>query len=429
MSEASRRTFYIYCHIAPNGKRYIGQTRLKPEHRWCRGHGYDSQQHFSRAIDKYGWDNFDHVILCSVSSKEYADFLEQWFIAKWDTTNPDNGYNHSKGGGGGNGVTWDAERKRAFSEYMSGENNPMYGRHHSPETIALMSKNRSGKLISPEMREFRTGVLLKANKDRQIPVRQLDLDGNLIATYAGVSEVEKAIGFNHASIWNTCRGNTDKAYGYRWEYVDDELRHEAELRRDSRPTGGTAIVQYSLDGTELARFKSLSEAERETGVPRDGISDCCCSGTEVYGGYVWRFADASQTVTDKTAVIQFSKQGERIAEYKSLVEASAQTGVPRYLIRRCCRGVKKSAGGFKWEFLDSSMKDNPAIVRMGVIQLDLDGNEITRFASLTEAMSATGYDRHRISECCQGRRESYRNYRWRYAEQAESNKPASGLFS
>lgn len=422
------RTFYIYCHTAPNGKRYVGQTRNRPEQRWSNGHGYDSQQHFRRAIEKYGWDNFEHVVLCSVSSKEDADFLERWFISRWDTCNPDKGYNRAAGGAGPCGVPWDDERKQAFSEYMSGENNPMYGKHHSPETIALMSKNRSGKFISPEMREFRTGVLLKANKDRQIPVRQLDLDGNLIATYAGVSEAEKVNGFNHASIWNVCRGNTDMAYGCRWEYVDDELRHEAELRRAARPTGGTAIVQYSLDGTELARFKSLSEAERETGVPRDGISDCCCSGAEVYGGYVWRFADASQTTTDKTAVVQFSKQGERIAEYKSLVEASLQTGVPRYLIRRCCRGVKKSAGGFKWEFLDSSMKDNPAIVRMGVIQLDLDGNEIARFASLTEAMSATGYDRHRISECCQGKRESYRDCRWRYTD-TEDKQPVSGLFS
>lgn len=423
------RTFYIYCHTAPNGKRYIGQTRLELEKRWNNGHGYDTQQHFKRAIDKYGWDNFEHVVLCSVSSKDDADFLERWFIAKYDTCNPDKGYNHALGGAGATGCAWDDDRKSAFSDYMSGDGNPMYGRHHTSESIAKMRKNRKGKKLTPEMQEFCTSVLLKSNKARQIPVRQLDRNGNLVATYAGVSEAEKVTGFSHASIWNTCRGNTDKAYGYRWEYVDDELRHEAELRRASRPTGGTAIVQYSLNGTELARFKSLSEAERETGVPRDGISDCCCSGAEVYGGYVWRFADASQTVTDKTAVVQFSKQGKRIAEYKSLVEASAQTGVPRYLIRRCCRGVKKSAGGFKWEFLDSSMKDNPAIVRMGVIQLDLDGNEITRFASLTEAMSATGYDRHRISECCQGRRESYRNYRWRYAEQAESNKPASGLFS
>lgn len=422
------RTFYIYCHTAPNGKRYIGQTRLKPEKRWNNGHGYDTQQHFKRAIDKYGWDNFEHVVLCSVSSKEYADFLEQWFISRWDTCNPDKGYNCAKGGAGPTGVTWDDERKQAFSEYMSGENNPMYGKHHSPETIALMSKNRSGKFISPEMREFRTGVLLKANKDRQIPVRQLDLDGNLIATYAGVSEAEKATGFNHAGIWNTCRGNTDKAYGYRWEYVDDELRHEAELRRDTRPTGGTAVIQYSLDGTEFARFKSLSVAERETGINRDGISDCCHRGYESYGGYVWRFADESKVKADETAVVQFDKHGDRVAEYGSIAEASAQTGVPRYLIRRCCRGVKKSAGGFKWEFLDSAMKDSPAIVRMGVIQLDLNGNEIARFASLTEAMRATGYDRHRISECCQGKRESYRSYRWQYIN-AKNYQPASGLFS
>lgn len=420
------RTFYIYCHTAPNGKRYVGQTRLKPEKRWNNGHGYDTQQHFKRAIDKYGWDNINHVVLCSVSSKEFADFLERWFIAKWNTTNPDNGYNHAKGGSGPNGVLWDDDRKQAFSEHMSGENNPMYGRRHSPETIALMSKNRRGKYISPEMKEFWTSVLLKANKARQIPIRQLDLEGNLVATYAGITEAENITGFSHASIYKVCRGGNDTAYGYKWEYVDDGLRREAELRRDTRPTGGTAVIQYSLDGTELACFKSLSVAERETGINRDGISDCCHRGYESYGGYVWRFADESKVKADETAVVQFDKHGDRVAEYGSIAEASTRTGVPRYLIRRCCRGVKKSAGGFKWEFLDPLMNSVPK--SRAVIQLDMDGNEVARFSSLQDAMNSTGCDRHRISECCQGKRESYRNYRWQYIN-AKNDKPASGLFS
>lgn len=429
MGETPKRTFYIYCHTAPNGKRYIGQTCQEPERRWSNGHGYDTQQHFKRAIDKYGWDNFEHVVLCSVSSKDDADFLERWFIAKYDTCNPDKGYNHALGGAGNTGGTWDDDRKMAFSEHMSGEGNPMYGRHHSPETIALISERRKGKPVSPEMREYRTNILLKANKEKRIPVRQCDLDGKLIATYAGVSEVEAALGFSHSSIWKVCRGEMDKAFGYKWEYVDDELRQEAELRRAARPTGGTSVIQYSLDGTELARFKSLSAAERETGIHRDGISDCIHSGSETYGGYVWRFDGEQQGDADKTAVVQLDKHGKRIAEYGSLVEASSRTGVPRYLIRRCCRGVKKSAGGFVWEFMDEAMRTNAPKAHVAVVQFDMDGNEVARFTSIKAAMDATGHDRHRISECCQGRRESYRDYRWRYAEQAESNEPVSGLFS
>lgn len=78
---------------------------MKPEKRWQNGRGYSGQQYFKRAIDKYGWDNIDHVVLCSVSSKENADFLERWFIKKYDTTNSDRGYNCSKGGAGPLGVT------------------------------------------------------------------------------------------------------------------------------------------------------------------------------------------------------------------------------------------------------------------------------------------------------------------------------------
>lgn len=440
------RTFYIYCHTAPNGKRYIGQTCQEPEKRWNNGWGYVGQPYFKRAIDKYGWESFRHEILAVCHTKEMADLLETHLIAFFDTRNHSKGYNLTAGGGGwlgmtcseetkrkiseaNTGNTWDDERKKTWSEAMSGSGNPMYGRHHSKETCERMSRDRKGKSISPELREFRTNVLITVNKKKRIPIRQLDLDGNVIATYAGMAEAEEATGFNHSGIWSVCRGKHDKAYGYRWEYVDDKLREQAEAVRRNRSTTCMAVIQYSLDGTELARFKSLSAAERETGVHRDGISDCIHSGSETYGGYVWRFDGEQQGDADKTAVVQLDKHGKRIAEYGSLIEASSHTGIPRYQIRNCCRGRKKSAGGFVWEFMDEAMRMNAPKAHIAVVQLDVDGNEVARFTSIKAAMNATGHDRHRISECCQGRRESYRNYRWRYAEQAEINEPASGLFS
>ena len=50
------------------------------------------------------------------------------------------------------------------------------------------------------------------------------------------------------------------------------------------------------------------------------------------------------------AVIQYTKDGEFVAEYWSAMEAGRQTGINRGNISACCRGDKKSAGGFKWDF-------------------------------------------------------------------------------
>lgn len=40
--------------------------------------------------------------------------------------------------------------------------------------------------------------------------------------------------------------------------------------------------------------------------------------------------------------------GTVIAEYESAVDAENKTGVCRTTIRKCCRGLAKSAGGFQW---------------------------------------------------------------------------------
>ena len=49
-------------------------------------------------------------------------------------------------------------------------------------------------------------------------------------------------------------------------------------------------------------------------------------------------------------ILQFSKEGEFIAEYPSLVEAERQTGCNRGNICQCCKGKLKTCGGFIWKY-------------------------------------------------------------------------------
>lgn len=51
-------------------------------------------------------------------------------------------------------------------------------------------------------------------------------------------------------------------------------------------------------------------------------------------------------------VLQFTKDGQFIAEYPSQTEASLQSGVSQGNIGMCCRGERKSAGKYIWSFAD-----------------------------------------------------------------------------
>lgn len=60
------RIYSVYVHRNKiNGKQYFGLTKQSPEMRWKNGLGYQTQERFYRAIQKYGWDNFEHIVLYS----------------------------------------------------------------------------------------------------------------------------------------------------------------------------------------------------------------------------------------------------------------------------------------------------------------------------------------------------------------------------
>lgn len=88
--------YIVYCHIFPNGKRYIGITKTSVDKRWCNGNGYMTQSKIARAIKKYGWENVVHEVLAVGLDHDKANEMEQYYIAKYDTLN--NGYNATIGG-------------------------------------------------------------------------------------------------------------------------------------------------------------------------------------------------------------------------------------------------------------------------------------------------------------------------------------------
>ena len=73
----------IYKHTCrPTGKSYIGQTIGTVDWRSRKnGSGYKNSPKLIAAINKYGWDNFDHEILeTNIQTQELANEREQYWI-------------------------------------------------------------------------------------------------------------------------------------------------------------------------------------------------------------------------------------------------------------------------------------------------------------------------------------------------------------
>lgn len=91
------KRYIVYCHIFPNGKRYVGITSQSINRRWQNGEGYKGQIVYN-AIQKYGWHNVEHKILYENLTKIEAENKEKQIISEWKTNCRDFGYNVEGGG-------------------------------------------------------------------------------------------------------------------------------------------------------------------------------------------------------------------------------------------------------------------------------------------------------------------------------------------
>lgn len=140
--------YTVYMHRTPNNKVYIGVTSKRLKQRFGKnGIGYSNQKLFWRAIQKYGWDNIEHIIIATNLTKEFAYKLEIMLIADYKSNDPEYGYNLSTGGEFspvGCHHTLSDETKMKMSQARLGEKHPFYGEHHSPETREKISKSMIG---------------------------------------------------------------------------------------------------------------------------------------------------------------------------------------------------------------------------------------------------------------------------------------------
>ena len=145
------KQYKIYAHINKiNGKVYIGQTCYRNiNQRWRHGEGYKHSPHFYNAIQKYGWENFEHIILFEdICGYELADAIERELIQKYQSNNSEYGYNISSGGSYGRTLTDETKNKIRISKI--GDKNPNYQKSLSYITRQRMTASHKGIKQSDE---------------------------------------------------------------------------------------------------------------------------------------------------------------------------------------------------------------------------------------------------------------------------------------
>lgn len=292
--------YTLYMHKnKENGKVYIGITCRNPEERWANGNGYYRNNHFYNSIKKYGWDNFEHIIIASGLTQEKAEQMEIEYIAKYDSTNRNKGYNISLGGNSVGRFSNETKEKIRQSHLgmkhkpetitklklvKQGKNNPMYGKKLSKEHVELLRSLNIGRKKS----EYE---ILRIKEAKSFRVFQYSLDGKFLNSYYSTREAERITGVQHDSISSCCNLKHPSSGGYIWKYEKDGFVEGQSLKGEDIPKNKNkkSVQQFDIDGNLINTFETIKKASDVTGIDRHVISNCCKGKIKNYRGYVWKF--------------------------------------------------------------------------------------------------------------------------------------------
>lgn len=329
-------SYIVYKHTSPSNKVYIGITYQNPERRWREGKAYKYNKHFTNAINKYGWDNFQHEILYTNLTKEEAEQKEIELIAYYDSTNQDKGYNLDRGG---NSVGKHSEEsKKKMSEHKRGkyigEKNPFYGKVHTDEVKTIISEKAKERLKDKRNHPCYGKPMAESIKKKLLEINK----GKCLS-----EETKKKISAANVGELNSMYGKT----------------HTEEARKKISEARKIKVWQYSKDGEFINEWDSATDVELELGIRHSKISECCKNKVRTAGGYIWRYKGDYLDLNKlpwyneghkKVPVCQYSRNGELIKEWDSMKNASLELNIDISCICSCCNNNIKTAGGYIWTY-------------------------------------------------------------------------------
>ena len=215
--------YKVYIHISPSTKYYVGITCQPYNQRWRNGEGYSYNTHFYRAIQKYGWNNFQHFIFAENLTKKEACDIEIKLISALESNNYNYGYNLCSGGEGATGLfgeknpnyghKWSNEKRKRMSDYM--KKHPVIVSEQGKINKSLYMKNKWKDITYRESNNGknapcygRTGTLHpmygKHDKDNPNSKPVICLDTKYV--YSSATNAHIITGINHSKLCMCCRG-------------------------------------------------------------------------------------------------------------------------------------------------------------------------------------------------------------------------------
>lgn len=349
-----------------NGKKYIGKdVANKPSY-------IGSGKALKAAIKKYGKKNFKKEILAYASSKEELSKLEIYYIKLYGAKESPMFYNITAGGDGGHTADQTYRMKTVYQYGMDGtfirewksatEASKCLGIERSKIVTACTRFTQASGFL---WRRFKAeDVKYRGSNFNNKSVILYNLDGSVQKVYNSVNEACEALAMNKSKLYRIVDhprpslGFTVNIVGCKHKYVPKKVR--VKVKKESKII--LPIYQYNLEGSFIKEYKNYSDV-KNSGFSPQNVRACIQGKRKSAYNFLWSLEYRTDLKITKHEY--FTNRGYRenvlrqkpvlqvlnntvIKEYKSITEASLQTGINN--ISRCIYGKCKKAGGYQWVF-------------------------------------------------------------------------------
>lgn len=291
---------YVYKYTSPSGKSYIGQTidSLYKRAGGPNGKRYKTCPIFYKAIQKYGFKNFEVEILATVPQNQLND-TERKYIEIFNTQIP-NGYNVSNGG--------NAQGTKKVYQYDSITGAFLAEFASVIDAAKAIGREAQGIVDCTHGRKLTCGgycwslqklkkypiyekiEITEYNVDKK-QVQMFDLNGQLLRTFTSIAEAASYCDGERSAIRRCCRHELKTHKGYKWEC--GEIIAEKKYNNTA-----VSIEQIDIQtGVVIAQYSSISAAARALGKNGTTLLRRVLDDDQATAyGYRWRRAQSSTTI-------------------------------------------------------------------------------------------------------------------------------------
>lgn len=120
------------------------------------------------------------------------------------------------------------------------------------------------------------------------PIDQYDQSGKLIQSYSSIKECAAITGYSYADICAIINHRLKHSHGYTFCKKGETPDLNYTYKFHKN---GRQTAQYDLDGNFIKLYPSASAAGRETGIQARNIRSVCDKKRKTAGGYKWEYLD------------------------------------------------------------------------------------------------------------------------------------------